>query len=608
MKDIDNVVIDENTTADTVEVVDTVENIEEVVEQTDAQVTIEGKEEAEEKAPTVEEKEEKTEPQEAVEGNTAQQEEVVEEKEVSDTAEEEVVVEKIVEEKDEVVAEQPEVAVEKIVEEKDEEEEVAEQHIDSDVNWDEVPDEEVEDYQELMEEYGLGHLTENGSLEEYISDNDDDSEEKADERGISGIFDVYGREIIADVFENRLRMNVNFVKVVYSRLKNLLRSYGVERKFVGKEEIFTKGDSKVVFGIEGDTLTVAVKGKKAIVVKKDAKGASYKKATTAIEDWCADNGCVKDAEYVPTAYAERYAHNPDAILRGHEDIAPDELDYSSVDYDPVEDELNKTMEELLADRPKEIEEEEENLANLTQKVSDIKGATAISEPIVYFYNVGLNDESKPAYIGVQQVLNDKYLGKMLPQMFFAVAERSDRIITLNLLAIEHTAQVADTDDRIYVTQASPVLLTKEESLATLLKVAKTEKGNLVLAFDCAMLESLGEKGKNALRTLAQSGIKIMIDNTENAGLKILTEYSVDYLRFDGRYYKEEDEKKTAHLDIVVGYAKTQGIPTCVLYSDTVKGTRYFISHGINIIEGDIVGVPVRLVNNAVKSAKRLPKG
>ena len=450
-------------------------------------------------------------------------------------------------------------------------------------------------------------LTENGSLERYIENNDDDSEEKADERGVSGLFDAYGREIIADVFENRLRMSENAIKIAYSRIKNLLKSHGLNRRFDGIEEFFFIDDKILVtMKIDGKTLFIRIKDKEYEIVRDD--GSSYLKAMEAVKRFIKKSGFKESEDYVFTAYATRYAFNPDAVIRGEEDKEPEETDFSDEQYDPIENEAEADPVAIIKGLVEEIAEQEELVEGLTQKVNDAKGAAAVSEPIVYFYNAALDEDSKVVYINVQQVLNDKFLGKMLPQLFFAIAERSDRIITLNLLAVEHVAKVADGDpDRLYVTQASPVLLTKEESKKKLYDLAKTANGNLCLSFDAALLESLGEQGKTSIRELAEEGVKIMIDGTENAGLKVLTEYNADYLRFDARYYTEEDEKKSAHLTIVAEYANTQGIPSCVKNASTVKETRYLLSRGIKVVEGDIVGVPVRLVNNAIRSAKKLPK-
>lgn len=464
-----------------------------------------------------------------------------------------------------------------------------------------------EDETEEATDITVEELTDDGSLERYIEDNDDDSEEKADERGVSGLFDAYGREIIADVFENRLRMSENAIKIAYSRIKNLLKSHGLNRRFDGNEEFFFIDDKILVtMKTEGKTLFVRIKDKEYEIVRDD--GSSYLKAKEAVERFIKKNGFPEVKDYVFTPYATRYAFNPDAVIRGEEDKEPEETDFSDEQYDPIENEAETDPVAIIKGSTEEIVEQEELVEGLTQKVNDAKGAAAISEPIVYFYNAALDEDSKVVYINVQQVLNDKFLGKMLPQLFFAIAERSDRIITLNLLAVEHVAKVADGDpDHVYVTQTSPVLLTKEESKKKLYDLAKTANGNLCLAFDAALLEILGEKGKISIRELAEEGVKIMIDNTENAGLKVLTEYNVDYLRFDARYYTEEDEKKSAHLNIVTEYAKTQGIPACVENASTVKEMRYLLSRGIKVVEGDIVGVPVRLVNNAIRSAKKLPK-
>lgn len=450
-------------------------------------------------------------------------------------------------------------------------------------------------------------LTDNGSLERYIENNDDDSEKKADERGVSGLFDAYGREIIADVFENRLRMSENAIKIAYSRIKNLLKSHGLNRRFDGIEEFFFIDDKILVtMKIDGKTLFIRIKDKEYEIVRDD--GGSYLKVMEAVKRFIKKSGFKESEDYVFTPYATRYAFNPDAVIRGKEDKEPEETDFSDEQYDPIENEAEADPVAIIKGLVEEIAEQEELVEGLTQKVNDAKGAAAVSEPIVYFYNAALDEDSKVVYINVQQVLNDKFLGKMLPQLFFAIAERSDRIITLNLLAVEHVAKVADGDpDRLYVTQASPVLLTKEESKKKLYDLAKTANGNLCLSFDAALLESLGEQGKTSIRELAEEGVKIMIDGTENAGLKVLTEYNADYLRFDARYYTEEDEKKSAHLTIVAEYANTQGIPSCVKNASTVKETRYLLSRGIKVVEGDIVGVPVRLVNNAVRSAKKLPK-
>ncbi|MCM1306741.1 MAG: EAL domain-containing protein [Bacteroides sp.] len=440
--------------------------------------------------------------------------------------------------------------------------------------------------------------------------NVNDTEEEADEIGVSGVYDAYGREILRNVFENRLRLAPNSVKLAYGKLKNELLSYAdVKRRYVGKQERFYIGSEWFfIFGV-GDGVLEITTADASAEVKREKDAKSIKTALDILKSEVEKRGLVKKDYYVPTAYAERYPFNPEAVLAGYEEIPPEEDAFNGREYEPIEGELTKDIIAELMGDDFDVEDKEgkEKLDALRQQATTIKGAVALTEPIVYFYNAARTNENNIAYVTLQQVLNDKFLGKMLPQQFFAVAEGSERIETLNLLSIKQAASDCDENpNTIFVTQASARLLIKDDVLKRLIKNAKTENGNLVLAFDCALLEALGDRGLAGIRHLAENDIKIMIDNTENAGLRVLTEYNIDYLRFDARYYKEEDEKKTAHLDMVLGYAKVQGIKTAAIYVNSVKEAKYLLSHGVENIEGDLVGSPVRIIHNAIKDAKRLP--
>lgn len=451
---------------------------------------------------------------------------------------------------------------------------------------------------------------ESEDIEAETECNTDDTEEDADEIGVSGVYDAYGREILRNVFENRLRLAPNSVKLAYGKLKNELLAYtDVKRRFIGKQERFYIGGEWFVILAVGDKVLEFITADGKTEVKREKNATSIKSALDTLKTLADRLGLVKKDYYVPTAYAERYPFNPEAVLRGDEEISPEDGAFDGKEYEPIEGELSKDIvAELMGDDfDLEAKQGKEKLEAIRQQATTIKGAVALTEPIVYFYNVARTNENAIAYVTVQQVLNDKFLGKMLPQQFFAVAEGSERIETLNLLSVKQAAADCDSNpNMIFVTQASARLLIKDDVLKRLIKNAKTENGNLVLAFDCALLEALGERGLTGIRQLAENDVKIMIDNTENAGLKVLTEYNIDYLRFDARYYKEEDEKKTAHLDMVLGYARVQGMKTTALYVNSVKEAKYFLSHGVENIEGDIVGSPVRIIQNAIKEAKRLP--
>ncbi|MDE6302123.1 MAG: EAL domain-containing protein [Clostridia bacterium] len=500
----------------------------------------------------------------------------------------------------EAVSEQKEIAADTATEA-----EIAENKDEKAVNSEEVAENAEENTAENTAE-----ADESEDIEAETECNAEDTEEDADEIGVSGIYDAYGREILRNVFENRLRLAPNSVKFADGKLKNELLAYAdVKRRFIGKQERFYFGGEWFVILAVGDKVLEFITADGKTEVKREKNATSIKSALDTLKTLADRLGLVKKDYYVPTAYAERYPFNPEAVLRGDEEISPEEGAFDGKEYEPIEGELSKDIvAELMGDNfDLEAKQGKEKLEAIRQQATTIKGAVALTEPIVYFYNAARTDENNIAYVTVQQVLNDKFLGKMLPQQFFAVAEGSERIETLNLLSVKQAATDCDSNpNMIFVTQASARLLIKDDVLKRLIKNAKTENGNLVLAFDCALLEALGERGLTGIRQLAENDVKIMIDNTENAGLKVLTEYNIDYLRFDARYYKEEDEKKTAHLDMVLGYAKVQGMKTTALYVNSVKEAKYFLSHGVENIEGDIVGSPVRIIQNAIKEAKRLP--
>lgn len=470
-----------------------------------------------------------------------------------------------------------------------------------------------------------------------VVDNTEDSQELADEVGISDIFDAYGREILEPVFENRLRMSKNGVKLAYSKLKNTILSYrDIKQKFVSHYETF-KYEEKLLFRMEiGEDSVFLFCAKETEALDKEvffhvqARGAEYKetptkltvkrekeketvssleRALTLIDKIMTDEGIPKLKVYAPTAYAQRYPLNPTAVLRGKETREPDEGCYNSEEYEPIDGEITMNIIKELMGPNHSIEDKKgkARLDAMRQQATTIKGAVAMAEPIVYFYDSAVNSDNTHAYINVQQVLNDKFMGKIIPQQFFAVAENSERVIELNLLALKQIVSDCNENPKyLFVTRISSRMLVKKTSFEKLLKAVVTDNQNLILAFDSALLEVLGQTGLDALNALKQHDVKIMIDGTENAGLKILTEYPFDYLRFDARYYKENEKATVSHLDMLTGYAKVQGIMTTSDYVDNTKMARFLQTHGIEQIQGPVVCEPKRMIYSAVKEVKKLP--
>ncbi len=463
-----------------------------------------------------------------------------------------------------------------------------------------------------------------------------DTQEGADEVGISGEYDDYGREILDDVFENRLRMSTNGIKLAYSKIKNTFLSHKGTKQYYDKlsERFSLEREKLMSLEIGGDTLYVYLKAdvnlvgeycpyvepidkthkeytacvtiKRGKVTKKTAELA---KLVELVEKMMEASGGVKKKVYVPVAYAERYPVNPEAVLRGSESETPVDGQYDGEEYDPIDNELTRNIIIDLMGEEFDLEKKKglQKLEALRQQAETIRGAVALTEPIVYFYGCGLNSDSTINYLGVQQVLNDKFLGKILPPQYVAIAENSERIEELNLIAIQNLLEVIKENEKYtFAIPLSCRTFARKGSHAKLIKMLAEGVERLVIILDGNMLLSLGKIGLDGIDELRGYGLKIMIDYGVDTGVHMLTDYPVDYLRIDARYYKENDVRRTALLDMLVGYCKVQGITTVASGVEETKQAKYFLTHGVDVIEGFCTGEPKRTVVSAVKEYKKLP--
>ncbi len=463
-----------------------------------------------------------------------------------------------------------------------------------------------------------------------------DTQEGADEVGISGEYDDYGREILDDVFENRLRMSTNGIKLAYSKVKNTFLSHkNTKQRYDGITERFSLEKDKVMLvEIGGENLYIYLKADGAVVEeycpyteptgkayaeydvcitikrgKPTKKTADLNKVVELIERIMETRGGVKRKVYVPIAYAERYPVNPEAVLRGKENEVPVDGQYDGEEYDPIDNELTRNIIIDLMGEEFDLEKKKgyQKLEALRQQAETIRGAVALTEPVVYFYGCGLNTDSTINYLSVQQVLNDKFLGKLLPPQYVAIAENSERIEELNLIALQSLLETIKENEKYqFAMPISCRTFVRKASHTKLIKMLGESVDRLILIVDGNMLLSLGKLGMEGVNELRKLGVKIMMDYGVDTGVHLLTDYAIDYLRIDARYYKESDLRRTALLDMLVGYAKVQGIPTVASGVEDTKQAKYFLTHGIDIIEGFCTGEPKRTVLSATKEYKKLP--
>jgi len=242
------------------------------------------------------------------------------------------------------------------------------------------------------------------------------------------------------------------------------------------------------------------------------------------------------------------------------------------------------------------------------KVKTMNAMVAASDPIVYFYNACLRADGSILAFNVYQVLQDRFLGKMVPQLFTAVAENSAKIEELNEAnLIEQLKVCAEYPQYDFIISVSARFFTKPALLERFLKLIP-EGGvpNLVLAFDCSSLENIAIAAKAGLGTVRQKGVKILLDNTERVTMTVLSEFDYDIIRIDSRYYEIGNPRAEAYLRLLLQLTKEQGVTSIATFCDSEDLSEYMFFMGVDAIQGNATSRPMRTVPNAVKGIVLLP--
>ena len=476
-------------------------------------------------------------------------------------------------------------------------------------------------------------------------------EKRAEERRAAGLSEEPEPEVVEEevkeeplvilplTLDNKLHQTTNTIKLLYSKLKNEILSYkGTRAEMTVKNENF-KLQKRIIarMTVVGDCVrlylaldpadysTKKYKHKDAfdqpgyegtLLMMKIATEKDRQLALKLIDELVKKYSLERNKRYAYVPYAEKYPYIKNGVFKGEEDkprVAHEGDEYVDI-YGELTEHLRSQMG--LKDAwgvPKGYSAEDgltaRDLLELQRsKAKTLNAGVALASPIVYFYDAAINEDGAVQYLNVQQVLNDKFLGKMIPQEYFAMAESSTRIEELNFFALDEIVKNCNENPDVrFATKISCRLLLKQETLTKLVDRMKTEHGNLILAFDCAMLEAVGFVGISAINTLKSQGALIMIDNAESASMRVLTEYDFDYLRLDARYYDGNSEKRLAHLDMITGYADVQNIVTTSINCEHKEDARILLDHGVKVIQGDAVARPMRLINLALTNIKPVPK-
>ena len=263
-------------------------------------------------------------------------------------------------------------------------------------------------------------------------------------------------------------------------------------------------------------------------------------------------------------------------------------------------EEKKTQKQKQAEERKRKRQEENDLFARRYKAKSINAAVAQSNPIIYFYNAILTKKGKIQLFNVYQVLQDRFLGKLVPQLWMAVAEASDRVLELNMANLIEQIKVCEKyPEYEFILQMSTRFFTKPAVLEKMTALIDHPVPNLVMSFDCVSLQNLGTAAKTGLAAIKEKGVKIVLDNTEKVSMTTLSELDFDYLRLDSRYYELGNFKSEGFLRLLTGFAKELGIPTIAMFCDDQDMVEYMLYMGVDMVQGNAVSRPMRTIPNAL---------
>ena len=292
---------------------------------------------------------------------------------------------------------------------------------------------------------------------------------------------------------------------------------------------------------------------------------------------------------------------PEEDLEAYRDIQSVTADSEMVDLTGFKARSRAKDEKEAAKKKKSKKPAFDLFAHRTKNKS-INARIAAAEPILYFYNAVLDKKGSVLFINVYQVLQDRFMGKVVPHQYTAVAEGSGRIEDLNTICVQEVVkQCNQFPDYKFAVQISSRFFTKPNVLEKLVNQAQTENNNLIFAFDAVSLQNIGIAAKTGLAMLKNRGISVLLDNAELISMNLLTELDYDIIRVDSRYYEREGEKTYSYLQFLIKFAHEIGITTCATFCDEDKIADYMLENGIDGVQGCAVSNPVRTVPNTIKA-------
>ncbi len=223
-------------------------------------------------------------------------------------------------------------------------------------------------------------------------------------------------------------------------------------------------------------------------------------------------------------------------------------------------------------------------------------------PVVYFFNANLNKNQKVEFVEVKQGINDKFLGKIDQDQYYAVSEMTKRVFQINRLHIEEVMSTALLYERLtFGVRISSKWFEDENMTIVIDDIIKEFKENIILIFDATTLFNAESTVLAKIKRYRESmRLKVMIDNIENQNLSLTAAAAADIVRIDARYFDLKDDKYSTLMKFYRNYCREQNVKLAVKNIRDKKEQTFFLNYGADFVEGPAVYTPKKSINTILR--------
>ncbi|MGN0819408.1 MAG: EAL domain-containing protein [Christensenellaceae bacterium] len=223
-------------------------------------------------------------------------------------------------------------------------------------------------------------------------------------------------------------------------------------------------------------------------------------------------------------------------------------------------------------------------------------------PIAYYFSASLTKDKRLEFVEVKQYLNDKFLGKIDQDQFFAVSEQSKKVYQLNRLLLAEANDQALMNERVrFAVKISYKWFETENYIKQIDEIIDDFGENVVLLFDAPTLVGLEQGLLSKINRYRENlHLKIILDNVESQNLSLTVAVHGDILRIDARYFNIKDEKYANLIKFYRDYCRSQGVKLAVKNVNDDKQFAFFTSYGVDILQGSAVYTPKKSVNTILR--------